>query len=208
MSRAPDAPPRRRLSADERREQLMAAAVAVIAEHGFRAASADAIVARAGVSKGLLWHYFADVDDLLAQTARRTVLGIARAVGEGIDLAAPAPEVLRAAIRAAARIPERFGDEHRALQQIVPNLRTPEGAVRLTLDDYGELHAAQEAILRRGQAEGDLRSDLDPRILARSYQATVDTMIEHLRLHPDEDADAYSDQVAEILLGGITIRRG
>jgi len=60
-----DAPVRRRLGAPERRAQLVDAAVAVLAEVGYQATKADAIAARAGVSKGLLWHYFADLDDLM-----------------------------------------------------------------------------------------------------------------------------------------------
>ena len=79
---------RQRLIAEERRDQLMAAAVEVLATHGYGATTADAIARRAGVSKGLLWHYFADLDELLEMTARRTLKTLSAAAAAAIDLAA------------------------------------------------------------------------------------------------------------------------
>ena len=194
---------RQRLSPDERRHQLITATVAVVAAHGYRGATADAIVRRAGVSKGLLWRYFADLDDLMQHTARRTAMAVAQAVGATLDLTAPAPEVVRAAIHGAAGLLRTHPTERRALQEIVLNLRTPEGVQQLTLDDYEELYAAQEAIFRRGQEEGDFRAGLNPRILAVTYQGSVDAMLGYLEAHPEVDPDGFAETVADVLLGGI-----
>ncbi len=194
--------PRRRLGAEERRDQLVSAAVAVLAAQGYRGATADAIVQQARVSKGLLWHYFADLDDLMVQTARRTVMAIARSIGGRLDLTAPAPVVIRDAIRAATRILTEHRAERRALQEIIANLRTPDGSQRLSLADYEDMFAAQEAIFRRGQREGDINPSLDPRILAVSYQAAVDGMLDYLEEHPDLDKDRYAADLATILLDG------
>ncbi len=201
--------PRQRLSADERREQLFAAAVEVLAEQGFAGATADAIARRAGVSKGLLWHYFDDRDDLLEQTARRTLRTLLDAVGAVIDLAAPAPEVIRAALHGAADLRRTHGAERRAMNEIVLNLRQPDGSLRLGLSDYDDAYAAQADIFRRGQAEGDIRPDLDPMLLAVTYQGAVDSMLGYLDAHPDADADRHADTVADVLLGGaaVTARR-
>jgi AcrR family transcriptional regulator len=198
--------PRQRLSADERRDQLATAVVSVLSSRGYRAATADAIVQEAGVSKGLLWHYFADLDDLLEYTARQTLMQLARAVGARIDLTAPAPAVIRSAVSSAARLPQTHPRERRALQEIVLNLRTADGALRLGLDDYEELYVAQEAIFRRGQEEGDFRADHDPRLLAVTYQGAVDAMLGYLDAHPGEDPDRHAAAVADVLLSGINRR--
>jgi AcrR family transcriptional regulator len=50
--------PSRRLSAEERRAAIEAAAVPVFAEHGFRGASTSEIAAAAGCSEGLLYKLF------------------------------------------------------------------------------------------------------------------------------------------------------
>ena len=53
-----------------RRKQLVAAAIAVIHEDGFARATVARIARRAGVSSGIVHHYFADKDDLLLSTMR------------------------------------------------------------------------------------------------------------------------------------------
>jgi AcrR family transcriptional regulator len=194
---------RQRLSPEQRQEQLAAATVEVIAAHGYRGATADAIVACAGVSKGLLWHYFADLDELLEHTARQTLRTIATDVGAEIDLTAPVPDVIRAAVHCAAGLLHTHAAERTALQQIITNLRTPDGSQRLTLNDYEDLYTAQEAIFRRGQDEGDIRDTLDPRLLSVTYQGAVDAMLNYLEAHPDVDAGRYATTVADVLLSGI-----
>jgi AcrR family transcriptional regulator len=194
---------RRRLSPEQRRDQLVTATVDVLAAHGYRGATADAIAARAGVSKGLLWHYFADLDELMEHTARRTLMTIAKDVGARLDLAAPAPEVIRSAIHAAAGVLRTHQSERTALQQIVANLRAADGSRRLTVHDYEDLYAAQETIFRRGQDEGDFHDTLDPRLVAVTYQGAVDAMLSYLEAHPEVDPDRYAATVADVLLGGI-----
>lgn len=61
---------RTRLPAPARRSQLLDVAEAVLAEHG-GAASMDAIAARAGVTKPVLYRHFRDKDALLAAVAER-----------------------------------------------------------------------------------------------------------------------------------------
>lgn len=48
----------RRMTTEARREQLLAFGRQHFAEHGYEAMPMDAIAERAGVSKGLLYHYF------------------------------------------------------------------------------------------------------------------------------------------------------
>ncbi|WP_235535588.1 TetR/AcrR family transcriptional regulator [Sphingopyxis sp. Root1497] len=61
-----------RESADARRGALIEATAAVLAEQGLAGTNVRAICAKAGVSPGLLRHYFAGIDDLVAATYRAT----------------------------------------------------------------------------------------------------------------------------------------
>lgn len=54
-----------------RRRQLIDAAIASIHEFGFADTTVARIAAKAGVSPGIVHHYFADKDDLLFETMRR-----------------------------------------------------------------------------------------------------------------------------------------
>jgi AcrR family transcriptional regulator len=199
---------RERLSADARREQLMAAAVETLADRGYDATTSDEIARRAGVSKGLLWHYFDDLDDLFAATARRTLGALSRAAGELIDLEAPAPAVIRSAIHTAAALRLSHGAERRAMREIVQNLRDADGEMMLGQADLGPLYEAQEAIFRRGQEHGDFRADMDRRVLAVTYMGAVESMLSYLDAYPDSDADRHAQVVADILLGGIIAPSG
>jgi len=53
-----------------RRKQLVEAAIAAIHEHGFANATVIRIARRAGVSAGMVHHYFKDKDELLFATMR------------------------------------------------------------------------------------------------------------------------------------------
>lgn len=197
---------RQRLSADARRGQLVAATLQVLAEHGYAGATADAIARTAGVSKGLLWHYFDDLDDLFEVTALRTLQTLSRAAGAAIDLGAPAPAVIRSAVHAAAGLRRTHAAERRAMAEIVVNLRAADGRLRLGPQHLDALYTAQEAIFRRGQQEGHFRADLDPRLLAVTYQGAVDSMLGYLDAYPDTDPERHADTVAAVLLDGIVDR--
>src|SRR3546814_8816536 len=61
-----------RESADARRAALVEAAAACLADHGLAGTNVRAICAKAGVSPGLLRHYFSGINDLIAATYRAT----------------------------------------------------------------------------------------------------------------------------------------
>lgn len=60
-------PPRRRLTAPERRQELLDAAVAVFAQEGYHRASLEDIARAAGVSKALIYEHFASKRELHAE---------------------------------------------------------------------------------------------------------------------------------------------
>ena len=60
-----------RLSAEERREQILAAAMSVVAEDGYNAASTDEIARRAGISQPYLFRLFGTKRELVLATIQR-----------------------------------------------------------------------------------------------------------------------------------------
>jgi AcrR family transcriptional regulator len=193
---------RRRLGEDERREQIIGGCVEVLASEGYRNASLARIAQAAGVSKGLISHYFGDRETLMEQTAIAIVAHMRSEVGAAVDLTAEVPEILRAAIRYASQVRQTHSRELRAVDQIAHNLRRADGAPRLDLTAYEDTYQAQEQLLMRGQQEGSLR-DFDARVMAVTYQGAVDTMIAYLDAHPEADAYAYADALTDLLLRAI-----
>ncbi|MEV4421525.1 TetR/AcrR family transcriptional regulator [Patulibacter sp. NPDC049589] len=198
----PAAAPRRRLGEDVRRAQIIRATILVVAEGGFDGASANAIAARAGVSKGLLWRYFADKHDLMRQAVIGTVEALRDAIAAELDLTAPVPDVIRAAIRRAAALSGTHREELRAVNQIIHSLRTADGSPAFDLGDYEGTYLAQETLFRRGQEEGSLRP-FDTRVMAVTYQGAIDAMLAYVDSHPQVDVGAYADALADVLLAGM-----
>ena len=83
------APPRRRLTGEERRTGILDAALAVFSQSGYHSASIDDIAREAGVSKALIYEHFASKQelyaDLIARNARELTLRLAGAL-VGLEL--------------------------------------------------------------------------------------------------------------------------
>lgn len=103
-----------RESADARRADLIEATAAVLAEHGLAGTSVRAICAQAGVSPGLLRHYFEGIDDLVAATYQATsdrmdAIFAGAVEGAGADPRARLSAYLTASFRAPVTDPELLG---------------------------------------------------------------------------------------------------
>ncbi|HSI39166.1 MAG TPA: betaine-aldehyde dehydrogenase [Xanthobacteraceae bacterium] len=98
---------RRREPEDVRRRQLIEATIDSLAEVGFNASTLSQIARRAGVSPGLVAHYFGDKDGLLEATLRALAARIAR--GTAARLAsARSPRARVQAVIDANLAPEEF----------------------------------------------------------------------------------------------------
>lgn len=197
--------PRRRQRLDEgqRRAQIIAGCIQVLAEHGYQQASLALIAKAAGVSKGLIWHYYSDRDTLMEQVAVTTLSQLRNQVAADIDLTAPVPAVIDAAVHRAADLGRTHPMQLRAMSQIAQNLRDPDGTLHLDLTYYEEAYQAQEQLFRRGQAEGSLR-DFDTRVMAVTYQGAIDAMLGYLESHTDTDIGAYADTLSNLLIAAVT----
>jgi AcrR family transcriptional regulator len=193
---------RQRLGEDERRAQILRATIAVVARSGYDSASASRIAEEAGVSKGLIWHYFSDKTDLMKQAASAAMTAVRDDKTSEVRSSAPAADVVRASIRWLAKLGETHRDEFRAMNQIIASLRAPDGAPAFTLLDYEDTYQDQERLFRRGQAEGSFRP-FDTRVMAVTYQAAIDMMLAYIDSHPGTDTGQYADALADILLGGM-----
>ena len=73
--------------AAETRETLIAAARPLFAEHGFAEVALETIVRAAGVTRGALYHHFADKTELFAAVFEQVEAEVAARMGEAIAVA-------------------------------------------------------------------------------------------------------------------------
>ena len=87
----------RRLPPDERRGEILTAALAVFAELGYRPATLNDVADRVGVTKGCLYHYFESKEQLLVALLRERVASAVQAEEELVATAGgPGDQLLRA----------------------------------------------------------------------------------------------------------------
>ena len=83
------APPKRRLTAEERRTAILDSALTVFSQRGYHAAPIDDIASEAGVSKALIYEHFALKQelhaDLIASNARALTQRVAGALS-GVEI--------------------------------------------------------------------------------------------------------------------------
>lgn len=204
MSKSSD---ERTFTEQARRAQIVTAAVDVLADEGFRAASLQRIAQRAGVSKPLILYHFDSKDELLRQVLFDTVGAMSHAAVADLDLVAPPPDVLRDLVHRSAEVGVSHRRERRAVQQIITNLGPGrDGGPVVMPSDAGQLHDALEGLFRAGQASGHFRADLDTRVMAITYQAAIDAMHTHIDTEPDADPVRYADSLVDILLAAVRPR--
>lgn len=99
----PDRKTFRRIGPDQRRDAMIIAMLAVIAEEGIAAATIRAVSARAGVTPGLIRHYFDGKDALLSAAYQRHMSDLTRATcvaGQGAEATARLAAFVKASLSA------------------------------------------------------------------------------------------------------------
>lgn len=199
---------------DERKDSILVAAAQEFAEHGFAGASFNQIIQRAGISKGAMYYYFADKDDLYC-----TVLDVALSrwlaelslpavpprnqeeTGLGsIDSAsafwAACTSVYAQSLRFMLRDPLNA-----ALCLSISRARARmEGHPKL-LEQKELMRAWTSALVLQGQSVGAVRDDLPLDLLVHSCLAIMDAGDRWLAEHWSELGEGDVDRTAAMMIG-------
>ncbi len=182
-----------------RRQQIVAAAIDTIAEVGFAQASLARIAKRIGISKGVISYHFAGKEDLI----RQVVIEIIEASRAYIIPRVFAESIGPARLRAYIESNLAFMREHRnsmvAILDIARNGGVmADGRRRVDGRDANVATHLLEEELARLQAEGELRRDFDPGVMAVAIRAAIDSVPHRLVRDPDLDVDHYATEIAAI----------
>lgn len=156
-------PRSRRLPADERRAELLAAAVRVFSREGFHGATTRAIAREAGVAEALLYRYFSDKKELFVCAVRETSARLVQGLRAALDAHADDPiaaidALLDFARRRFARAPEL------AKMTFIVSAELDDPDVRQAyLEHQKQALGALIAAIDRWKAGGRLRDDVPTR---------------------------------------------
>ena len=160
----------------EQKARMLAAAQSEFAEHGYEKASLTRIATAAGISKGTLYYYFADRDDLYATIVLQLVETVASTVTSGF---APrrAEEfwpALEALCRAGFELAKAHPVEVRALRSFQVSLRRNPSPV---FEPILRLMTAQlRGIVETGRRLGCVRKDISVDVLVQFLQAADEVL--------------------------------
>ena len=163
---------------DVRRQALVAAAEAVLAREGVGGASVRTICAEAGVSPGLLRHYFEGVDDLVAAAYEAVSQRIDAALDAALATAEDTPHARLLAYLGASFAPPVLDERLLAAWVGFWSLvKTKPRMAAIHAASYADFRARLEALLADAGAR-------DTRLAAIALTATVDGLWLELCLDP------------------------
>ena len=190
---------RRTFIENARRRQIVGAAIDTIAEVGFAQASLARIAGRIGVSKGVISYHFAGKDDLIRQIVIDVVEAGRAYILPRVFAESTGPAMLRAYIESNLAFMRQHRNYMIAVVEILRNGRfTTHSGRRVDGQDVDVAAHLLEEQLARLQADGQLRSDFDPGVMAVAIRATIDVVPHRLVRDPDFDIENYAREIAAI----------
>ena len=161
------------------REKLLRAAFEEIHRRGFQAASLDTILAKAGVTKGALYHHFPDKAALGKAVVDEVVRGLLLqrwSVGPLAQLEGDPVTALQGILRhRAAELTAREVELGCPLNNLAQEMSPLDERFRRRVDaTFDTWRDAFASALERGQADGTVRQDVDPRKVAGFIVAAIE----------------------------------
>jgi TetR/AcrR family transcriptional regulator, fatty acid metabolism regulator protein len=188
---------------EDKRRQLLDAAVRVFARKGFHASRVGDIAEEAGVAHGLLYHYFRSKDQVLEAVFHENWSILLTRIAGVEESGEPAADQIRHIAAIVLRTWLHLPDVVRVV--IREFGRSPELAERI-----GELTLPIEAIQRvitRGIERGEFRQDLDPVFAATVVYGSIDELLTGWVLGRlpagEEDVAAAEQTLIEVTLVGL-----
>ena len=191
------------MTADDKPRRILEAAVRVFAAQGYDASRVGDVAREAGVAYGLVYHYYDSKEAVLEAVFReawgRLLAAVALAEETGGDAAGQLELVVKIVLRA-------WRDDPDLVRLLVREVtRNPQ--IQDELDEIGQAFASLERMVRRGQADGTFRTDLDPRLAAWMLYGALEEVLTGWVLGqlPDDAAavGAAEREVTATMVGGL-----
>lgn len=186
---------------EERRDAILTAAASEFSEHGFERASYNGIIASAGISKGAMYYYFADKDDLFRTVLREAITRWITSVGSP-SIATTAAEFWEEAERVYARSLRLMMDDPMTAALCLSATRA-----RQRLEGHPALIELNEAmtswtraLIGHGQSLGAIRRDLPPDLLLHVGLSMMDAGDRWLADRWDEIERDDVERIAKLMV--------
>jgi AcrR family transcriptional regulator len=193
----------RQAGAEEKRRQILDAAVRVFARRGFHTSRVGDIAEEAGVAHGLLYHYFASKDEVLETVFRENWSELLARFEQVEASGEPADEKLRGIVKILLRTWRNDPD----LVTVMVREVGRSAHLASQVDVIGQGFAVIERVIAQGQAEGVFRKELDARLASWIVYGGLEEILTGWVLGrlPDGDEEVARAErtIVDVVLGGL-----
>jgi TetR/AcrR family fatty acid metabolism transcriptional regulator len=186
----------------DRRRDLLLAAIRVFARKGFHASRVGDIAEEAGVAHGLLYHYFRSKEEVLETIFRATWSNLVQEA-ERIETTG---DPVRAQLHAFASMYLGSWRDDPDLDRVLVReiARSPE--ITRRVEQSRGVFDALGRMIERGQRDGDLRADVDPKLATWMFYGAMEEILTgwvlgQLPDGPDDVARAVDTVVDTVCTG-------
>jgi len=189
---------KRKQSKDIRMESLLNAAMEEFLEKGYESATVDTIARKAGVSKGGLYHYFNNKEELLMAVNRK----LTEPVFEMAEKACANSSALEGLKQYIREYLSHWAGHRKELKVFFLSL-SKSFESQLLMEYYkeyiNEYTAFVTDLFKKAMDAGEIDID-DPEAFSLSYIGTLDGVLSYSMVDPDMDIAVLSERVAKVLL--------
>jgi AcrR family transcriptional regulator len=181
-------------------DSLTDVALEVFARKGFDGASMDDVAAAAGITKAAIYHHVAGKEMLLERGLERAVEALFGILGEPGATRGRSAQRLRYIVRRVARTTLDLLPELSVLFRVRGNSPVE----RRAIERRREFDRIVAALFVEAQRAGDVRADLDARLVTRLVFGMSNSVVEWYRAGREIDAERVAQAVEAIVFGGLT----
>jgi len=191
---------------NNKRERILDAAVRVFAQEGFYNAKVSQIAHAAGVADGTIYLYFKSKDDLLISLFENRM----ERINENLRLALASETTAAARLRRVVRLHLELVESNRHMAEVIcVELRQSSKFIKEYANPkFAEFLRLIAGAVLEGQKTGELRSDIDPQITARSLFGALDEISLAWLVKGKEkmDLSRAAEQLGHLFIDGLSAR--
>jgi AcrR family transcriptional regulator len=187
---------------EERRAQIIQAALACFTRQGYVNTTMDDIVAESGLSKGAIYWYFKSKDDLFKAAANAVMERAAEKSLATIMACETATEKLRVGARCLVDVCREIEGYFGLVVEFWTQSERREEVVAFWVETITQYQQALKAIFEQGVQTGEFKP-LDTGALAWMIMAAYDGLAAYHMMMPDIDMDQVSEGFMEALMKGV-----
>jgi AcrR family transcriptional regulator len=187
---------------EERRGQIIEAALARFTRHGYANTTMDHIAAESGLSKGAIYWYFESKDDLFQAAANSVMEELVERSMAAMMGCQTATEQLRVGARCLVDLCRDIESYFGLIIEFWTQSERRDEATAFWSDMIRQYHLAVEAIFEAGVQAGEFKP-VDTEALSWMIMAAYDGLAAYHMMMPEIDMERISEGFIEALMEGL-----